>query len=157
MKLGVYISYTENSSVPRIEEQKNACHKYAAEHGYSILTEYVDCTSSDVASSRSAFDKMMRDSRRKKFDGILVYSADRFSQEVHELVSHKLRLEKYGITLLSVTDAHIVDPSTLMIERIFQAYAEYFRAEHSRKVKRGIQLAKERRAAQAAAEGKPVA
>lgn len=157
MNIAVYIHYTESSSALGIEEQRNACRKYAAEHGHSILTEYVDCTSNDVSSSYRAFNKMMRDSRRKKFDGILVYSSDQFSRDVHELVSHKLRLEKYGVALLSATEAHIVDPSTLMIERIRQAYAKYFREEHSEKVKRGIRLAKERRAAQAAAEGKPVA
>lgn len=156
MKLGVYISYTENSSVPRIEEQRNACYKYAAEHGHSILTEYVDCTANGVASSYSAFDRMMRDAQRGKFDGLLVCSLDCFFMDMYELFSIDKRLEKYGVVLLAVTEDYL-DPSTLIFERIFQAYAEYFRAEHSRKVKRGIQLAKERRAAQAAAEGKPVA
>ena len=156
MKFVIYICCTENSPAPGIEEQRNACYKYAAEHGHSILTEYVDCTSNGVASSYSAFDRMMRDAQRGKFDGLLVCSLDCFFMDMYELFSIQKRLEKYGVVLLAVTEDYL-DPSTLIFERIFQAYAEYFRAEHSRKVKRGIQLAKERRAAQAAAEGKPVA
>ena len=45
----------------------------------------------------------------------------------------------------------------LTLEQYFYAIDHYFRVEHSARVKRGMQLAKERRAAQAAAEGKPVA
>ena len=45
----------------------------------------------------------------------------------------------------------------LTLEQYFYAIDHYLRVEHSARVKRGMRLAKERRAAQAAAEGKPVA
>lgn len=45
----------------------------------------------------------------------------------------------------------------LTLEQYFYAIDHYFRVEHSARVKRGMQLAKERKAAQAAAEGNPVA
>lgn len=45
----------------------------------------------------------------------------------------------------------------LTLEQYFYAIDHYFRVEHSARVKRGMRLAKERKAAQAAAEGKPVA
>ena len=155
MNIVIYIRHTEGRPGPSIEEQRNACRKYAAEHGYTITKEYIDSSSTGIDNNRAAFAKMMRDSQKKRFHGVLVYSADRFSRDMHALVVCKVRLEKNGVDLISVTESYRVDPSVVLIESIIQSFAEYMHEEHSEKVKRGIRLAKERKAALAAAENQP--
>ena len=152
MNIAIYIRYAEGCPGVDIEGQRTACHKYAAAHGHNIFGEYIDCSTDGADGGRSAFAKMIRDSRKRRFEGILIYSADRFSRDVYELVTYKLRLEKMGIALISATESCLVAPSVLLIERLLQAYAEYLHDEHSEKVKRGLRLAKERKAALAAAE-----
>ena len=150
MNMVIYIRYEEGCPGLDIEEQRTACQKYAAAYGHTIFGEYIDCSTDGADGGRCAFIKMIRDSRKRRFDGILIYSADRFSRDVYELVTYKLRLEKMGIALVSATESCLVAPSVLLIERLLQAYAEYLHDEHSEKVKRGLRLAKERKAALAA-------
>lgn len=144
MHIVIYIRHTEGRPGPSIEEQRNVCRKYAAEHGHNILREYVDYS----ANNPNAFDKMMRDSRKKLFQGILVYSTDRFCREFNKLMTCKVMLKKLGIELISVTEPRPVTPSALMIKGMLEAFADYFHAEHSEKVKQGIQLVKELRLTQ---------
>ena len=147
MKIAIYIRYTAGCERLGLDEQRTACYKYAAEQGHTIVGEYIDCFANGVANTPSSFKKLMFDSQEGQFQGVLVYSADRVSQNVYELISCKARLEKHGIKLISVTESCLADPSTLLLESMFHACLQYMHDEHSMRVKRGIQLAKERKAA----------
>jgi DNA invertase Pin-like site-specific DNA recombinase len=150
MKIAIYIRYTAGCERLGLDEQRTACYKYAAEYGHTIVGEYIDCFANGVVNTPSSFEKMMCDSLNKQFQGVLVYGADRISQDVYELITCKFRLEDYGVTLISVTEFCLADPGVLLLEKLFVACFQYLRAEHSARVKRGIQLAKERRAAEKA-------
>ncbi len=154
-KVVIYIRHTEGCPRPSIEEQRNACRKYAAEHGCVITKEYIDC-SSGAERNRDAFAKMIHDSKKEGFQGVLVYSIDRFLQDAQTLVFYTVALKKSGVDLISVIEPYHVDPSMLLMENLLQAFAEYYRLEQSEKIKRGIRLAKERKAALAAAEKQAV-
>ena len=147
MNIVIYIRYTEGCLKLGMGEQRTACYKYAAEYGHTIVGEYIDCFANGVANTPSSFKKLMFDSHEGQFQGVLVYSADRVSRNVYELISYKARLENNGIKLISVTESCLADPSTLLLERIFHACFQYMREEHAARVKRGMQLAKERKAA----------
>lgn len=151
-KVVIYIRHTEGRPGPGIEEQRNACRKYAAEHGYTILREYIDYSEDDLACNRDEFLKMIRDSEKKRFQGVLVYSTDRISRYSQDIVFYGIMLKKNGADFISATETYRTDPSVILQASILQAYVDYMHYEHSRKVKRGMQLAKERKAALAAAE-----
>lgn len=148
MKIAIYIRYTAGCERLGLDEQRTTCYKYAAEQGHTIVGEYIDCFANGVANTPSSFKKLVFDSQEGHFQGVLVHSADRVSQNVYELISCKARLENHGIKLISVTESCLADPSTLLLERIFHACFQYMREEHAARVKRGMQLAKERKAAE---------
>lgn len=148
MNIAIYIRYTAGCERLGLDEQRTACYKYAAEQGHTIVGEYIDCFANGVANTPSSFKKLVFDSQEGQFQGVLVYSADRVSQNVYELISYKARLENHGIKLISVTESCLADPSTLLLERMFHACLQYMHDEHVMRVKRGMQLAKERKAAE---------
>ena len=150
MKIAIYIRYTAGCERLGLDEQRTACYKHAAEQGHTIVGEYIDCFANGVANTPSSFKKLMFDSQEGQFQGVLVYSADRVSQNVYEFISCKARLEKHGIKLISVTESCLADSSTILLERMFHACFQYMHDEHSMRVKRGIQLAKERKAVEKA-------
>ena len=158
MKAVLYIHVTENC--PGVEEQRSICHKYAAEHGYTILREYIDCLPHDIDAKHCAFNEMYRDSRKLQFSKILVYNAESFCHDIRDFFFYKISLAEVGVEVITVKESAFDEPCERFMKLFPQYYAEYKRKAHSESVKRGIRLAKERKAAlaaQAAAEGKPVA
>lgn len=155
MKAVIYIRDTKNC--PGAEEQRNICRKYATEHGYTILREYADCLPNDIDGNLSAFKEMYRDSWKRQFHKIIVYNAECFCQFVTDLAVYKIKLAEFGVEVITVTESAYDETCDILIERFPQFFAEYKKMAHSESVKRGIRLAKERRAAQAAAGDKPAA
>lgn len=156
----IYIHYAEGKSCPSIETQKNACFKYAEEHGYTITAIYTNSFDGDVRLESVANPKVVECVAKNNFDSILIYSIQSVFPCKQDFLAQSIMLKKKGIDLLSVAEPDYKDSGVQMIAFILQSYDEYLREEHAQRVKRGIQLAKERKAAlaaQAAAEGKPVA
>ena len=78
---------------------------------------------------------------------MLIYSANQLSNNILEYASHTAGLEEIGAALIFATEPHSVPTLILTVEKIIRNYEEYRSKEHSEKVKRGIQLAKARKAA----------
>ena len=88
--------------------------------------------------NREAFQKMLADSNEKSFDYVLVYKFDRFSRNKYETAIHKKTLKDNGVKVLSATE-HIPDsPEGIIFESMLEGYAEYYSAELSQKVRRGM-------------------
>ena len=67
-----------------------------------------------------------------------VYKFDRFSRNKYETAIHKKTLKDNGVKVLSATE-HIPDsPEGIIFESMLEGYAEYYSAELSQKVKRGM-------------------
>lgn len=152
-KAVIYIHHVEGYPGPSIEEQREACRSYATEHGYAISTEYIDSTNdSSLVCHRDIFQKMVKDSRKKQFYSVLIHSIGIVSQYEQEYMMNQINFYIKGMNLISVSEPDYTPPETYAIAILLRNYEEYCRAEHSERVKRGIRLAKERKAALAAAE-----
>lgn len=148
----IYIRHADGKSCPSIEKQKIACFKYAAEHGYAITAVYTNILDGDVRLGSIAYQKLSECAKKNKSNRILFYSIKSvFNFEQDFLISSTM-LKKNGIDLISVTEPDYVHPGMQMVASILRCYDEYLRAEHSQRVKQGMRLAKERKAALAAAE-----
>lgn len=88
--------------------------------------------------NRPAFQKMIADSKRKEWDYVLVYKFDRFSRNKFETLKHKATLKENGVQLVSATEYLPDTPERIIMESILEGYAEYYSAELSQKVKRGM-------------------
>ena len=149
-KTAIYIHYAEGKSCPSIETQKNACFKYAEEHGYTITAIYTNSFDGALRLGSVAYQKVAECVAKNNFDSILIYSIQSVFPCEQDFLAQSIMLKKKGIDLLSVAEPDYKDSGVQMVAFILQSYDEYLRAEHSQKVKRGMQLAKERKEKQRA-------
>ena len=88
--------------------------------------------------NRPSFQQMLTDSKKCEWDYVLVYKFDRFSRNKYETAIHKKTLRDNGVKLMSATEYLPDTPERIIIESMFEGYAEYYSAELSQKVKRGM-------------------
>ena len=88
--------------------------------------------------NRPDFQKMIKDSNRKEWELVLVYKLDRFSRNKYEMAVHKKTLKDNGVKVISATEYIPDSPEAIILESMLEGYAEYYSAELSQKVKRGM-------------------
>lgn len=148
----IYIRNNTTSEKPTIEEQRNVCRRYAADQGINIVDEYI---SEVMLANRNNLDELIDNCKEKEISVILAFSDKLITDTAPNLALERVVLMQNHMSLICVN--HTADPSVTILESMLMSFVEWLREEHSAKIKRGIQRAKERKAAQAAAEGKPVA
>ena len=81
---------------------------------------------------------MIEDSKKGDFDFVLVYQLDRFARNRYDSATYKAKLKKNGVRVLSAKENISDDASGVLMESVLEGMAEYYSAELSQKVKRGI-------------------
>lgn len=81
---------------------------------------------------------MMTDASKKDWDYILVYKLDRFSRNKYDSAIYKRKLKELDIKLISVTENIPDSPEAIIFESVLEGFAQYYSAELSQKVKRGL-------------------
>ena len=141
MNVIIYARYSSNAqSEQSIEGQIKACREYAERNGYKIIDEYIDRAMTGTTDSRPEFLRMIADSAKRQFEGVLVYQLDRFARNRYDSATYKSKLKKNGVKVLSVRENISDDASGVLMEAVLEGMAEYFSAELSQKVKRGLTL-----------------
>lgn len=81
---------------------------------------------------------MIVDSKSKAFDYVIVWKVDRFSRSRYDALKYKSVLKKYGVKVLSATEAISDGPEGILLESVLDGLAEYYSADLAEKVKRGM-------------------
>ncbi len=105
-----------------------------------MIGEYIDRALSGTSDNRPEFLRMIEDSSKKTFEGILVYQLDRFARNRYDSAVYKKKLKKNGVRVLSAKENISEDASGILIESVLEGMAEYYSAELSQKIKRGMNL-----------------
>lgn len=141
MNVVIYARYSShNQQETSIEGQLKVCHEFCQRNGYTVVNEYIDRAISGTTDNRPAFLKMIRDSSKKAFEFIVVYQLDRFSRNRYDSAKYKAKLKKYGVRVLSARENISEDASGIIMEGLLESMAEYYSAELSQKVKRGMDI-----------------
>ena len=83
MNVVIYARFSSHSQTEQsIEGQLKACYEYAERNSYTVIGEYIDRALTGTNDNRPEFLRMIEDSRKKTFQGILVYQLDRFADFV---------------------------------------------------------------------------
>ena len=91
----VYARYSSHSQTEQsIEGQLAAAKKYASEKGYNIIKEYVDRAKTGTNDNREEFQRMLKDTAKKKFSVIIVWKVDRFGRNREEITFNKYKAKK---------------------------------------------------------------
>lgn len=135
----IYARFSSHSQTEQsIEGQLRECYDYAKKHDLLVVSEYIDRALTGTTDKRPSFLQMIEDSKKKTFDYVLVYQLDRFARNRYDSANYKAKLKKNGVRVLSAKENISEDASGILIEGVLESMAEYYSAELSKKVKRGI-------------------
>ena len=135
----IYARYSsDNQREESIEGQIRECNAYAEKNGITVVKHYIDRAISAKTDNRPQFQQMIKDSERKLFDMVLVWKLDRFARNRYDSARYKTQLKKNGVKLMSATEIISDGPEGIILESVLEGYAEYYSADLSEKVIRGM-------------------
>src|SRR5580658_3287338 len=113
--------------------------------GWKLIETYNDHGISGSRDRRPALDRMLADARRRKFDLVLVYKADRLFRSLRHMVTTLDELAALGVGFVSVTEPFDTStPSGKLLLHIVSAMAEFERSLLIERVKSGVAAARRR-------------
>jgi DNA invertase Pin-like site-specific DNA recombinase len=123
--------------------QEHELRQYAKNRGWAVQRVYTDHGFSGASEKRPALDELLRETRKRKFDVVLVWKFDRFARSLRQLVSALELFRKFGIDFVSATEAIDTSlPSGELVFQIFGAIAQFERALIGERVKAGLAQAR---------------
>ena len=139
MKAVIYARYSSAGQRDEsIEGQIRVCSEYAKANNINIVNEYIDRAMSGKSDDRPAFQRMIKDCERKQFDAVIIYTLDRFARNRYDSAMYKARLKRNGVKVLYATQPIGEEPEGIILESVLEGFAEYYSANLSRNVKRGL-------------------
>ena len=81
---------------------------------------------------------MIKDSSCKKFEVVLVWKLDRFARDKYDSAHYKRIFKNNGVKVISATEAISAGAEGILLESMLEGMAEYYSAELSEKVVRGL-------------------
>ena len=138
-KAVVYARYScESQTEQSIEGQIRVCEDYAKNNNMEIVGQYIDRAMTGTNDRRPDFQQMIKDSKSKQWECVIVYRFDRFSRNKYESVMYKHRLKQNGVKVISAMENIPDTPEGIILESLLEAMNQYYSAELALKVKRGM-------------------
>ena len=135
----IYARYSsDNQREESIEGQIRECTAYAEKNDLTVVKHYIDRAISAKTDNRPEFQQMIKDSDKKLFDIVLVWKLDRFARNRYDSARYKTQLKKNSVKLVSATEIISEGPEGIILESVLEGYAEYYSADLSEKVIRGM-------------------
>ena len=135
----IYARYSsDNQREESIEGQLRECMAFAESKGINILSSYIDRALSAKTDNRPQFQQMIKDSGKGMFETIIVWKLDRFARNRYDSAHYKAMLRKNGVTVVSATENISRGSEGILLESMLEGMAEYYSAELSEKVIRGL-------------------
>lgn len=95
MNVVIYARFSSHSQTEQsIEGQLKVCYEYAESNHYTVVGEYIDRAISGTTDNRAEFQRMISDSDKHTFEGVLVYQLDRFARNRYDSAINKAKLKK---------------------------------------------------------------
>ena len=142
MKAVIYARYSsENQTEKSIEGQIKENREFAVRNNIEVIKEYTDRAISGRKEDRPQFQQMIADAKKKQFNYVIVWKMDRFARDRYIFAVYKRELKKYGVSVISAMEnINTNTPEGAMFEGILESWAEYYSANLSQNVKRGMNL-----------------
>lgn len=137
----LYLRYSSASQTEQsIEGQLRVCRDYCERKDINIVATYIDraTSASHNIAKRTEFLRMIADAEKHPFDAVIVYKLDRFSRSRYDSAIYRAKLKKHGVALISATENLSDTPESIILESVLEGMAEFYSAELSQKIKRGL-------------------
>lgn len=139
--IALYLRFSnEKQKEQSIEGQLRDCRAYCKQHGYRIVAVYVDRakTGRKQVTKRVSFQQMILDSGNGLWNYVLVWQLDRFARNRYDSAVYKAKLRQNNVKVLSAMETISPNPEGIILEAVLEGMAEYYSAELSVKVSRGM-------------------
>ena len=131
---------SRNQREASIEDQVRACEDEAKRRGDRIVRVYADrARTGTTTAGREEFLRMMGDSKGGDISRIYVYKLDRFARNRYDSATNRHRLSKRGVEVVPVAESIPEGPEGIMLEAMLEGMAEYYSANLSQNVRRGME------------------
>lgn len=119
--------------------------RLAEQRSLEIVKIYRDEGWSGAKASRPAFDEMLRDAKRGRFDVLLCWKLDRIGRSLSNLLRLLEDLRTWNVGLISYSESlDLNSPSGRLMYQLIGAFSEYEREIIRSRVKSGMAAAKRR-------------
>ena len=139
-RVAIYTRVSTEDQSTRTQEHE--LRQYAKNRGWTMQRIYTDHGFSGASEKRPALDELLRETRKRKFDVVLVWKFDRFARSVQHLLKALSTFDENKVAFISHTES--VDTSTPMGRLVFTilgAVAEMERSLIQERVKAGVRNA----------------
>ena len=139
MRVALYARVSTSDKDQNPENQLLLLRREAKRAGDTIVQEYVD-EESGGTSKRWAFQQLMADAGKRRFDLVRVFALDRFSSEgIEKVFEHTAVLEQAGVLFWSYCEPALntTGPMATLFKAIIAWAAGYRNQRHSENVRLG--------------------
>ena len=141
LKAVIYACYSSNSQREEsIEGQIRDCTAYAERNGYMVIGAYADRAISGTTDDRPEFQKMIKDSKRKQFDLVIVWKLDRFARNRYVSAKYKNQLRQNGVRVISANETISEGADGILLESMLEGMAEFYSENLKENVLRGLSV-----------------
>lgn len=138
-KAVIYARYSSHGQTEQsIEGQLRDNYAWAKQQGITVIGEYIDRALTGTKDQRPDFQRMIEDAAKRQFEMVIVWKLDRFARNRYDSAIYKARLKKYGVKVVSVKENITDSPEGIILEGLLESMAEYYSANLSQNVKRGL-------------------
>ena len=95
---------SHNQREVSIEQQYDACEKFARENNLTIVDRYADKAMSGKTDNRPRFQRMMRDAHDGSFDYVIAWKSNRMGRNMLQAMVNEAKLAELGIRCLYVEE-----------------------------------------------------
>ncbi|MGN0444196.1 MAG: recombinase family protein, partial [Acutalibacteraceae bacterium] len=101
----IYARYSShNQRDVSIEQQVNACRKFAEENEITIIAVYDDHAKSGKTDRRPQFQKMMKAAERGEFDVVIAWKSDRLGRNMLQAMMNESKLDSCGVNCMYIEE-----------------------------------------------------
>ena len=141
LKAVIYARYSSSSQREEsIEGQVKECAAFAERNGYMVIGTYADRAVSGTTDNRPEFQRMIKDSKRKQFDLVIVWKLDRFARNRYVSAKYKNQLKQNGVRVISANESISEGADGILLETMLEGMAEWYSEDLKEKVVRGLSV-----------------
>lgn len=139
MKVALYARYSsDNQRQESIDAQIRAIKEYSDRNGHDIVRIYKDEALSATTDQRDQFLQMIKDSKHRIFEAVIVHKLDRFARNRYDSAFYKHELKNNGVKVFSVLEQLDDSPESVILESVLEGMAEYYSKNLAREVRKGL-------------------
>ena len=139
----IYLRVSTGDQHP--ENQRTEVEALAQARGLEVLRVVEEKASTRGA--RPAFDEVLADARRRRFDVLVIWSLDRFGRRMIGNLTDVLELDRLGVAVVSVRESWLETgsgPTRKLLIAIFSWLAEQERDQRAARTKAGLDRVRKR-------------